>query len=207
MEGMQEHTVTPRASRNTGQRGVKQEGEHWKQGRPCPHEPQEWQGQGRHPDQTHTVKSESKETPFRYWNQDALFRCLGPKNLGWALVEGVPTRVLLDNGARVNSITPAYVHKHKLKVGSIEALDHSMNPYSQWVPLVGVGGKAHPLGYVVIRVQVEGVPEYDEDQVAFVVDDNTTFSWRVPVVLGTPTINYVVAVMKESNLNNAPMEW
>ena len=63
------------------------------------------------------------------------------------------------------------------------------------------------MGYVVIRVQVEGVPEYDEDQVAFVVDDNTTFSWRAPVVLGTPTINRVVTVMKESNLNNAPMEW
>ena len=72
---------------------------------------------------------------------------------------------------------------------------------------MGVGSKAHPLGYVVIRIQVEGVPKYDEDQVAFVVDDNTTFSWRVPVVLGTPTINCVVAVMKESNLNNVPMEW
>ena len=41
---------------------------------------------------------------------------------------------------------------------------------------MGVGGKARPLGYVVICVEVEGVPEYDEDQVAFVVDDNTTFS-------------------------------
>ena len=40
-----------------------------------------------------------------------------------------------------------------------------------------MAGKAHLLGYVVIRVQVEGLPEYDEDQVAFVVDDNTTFSW------------------------------
>ena len=52
-----------------------------------------------------------------------------------------------------------------------------MNPYGRQAPLVGMGGKAHPLGYVVIHVQVEGVPEYDEDQVAFVVDDNTTFSW------------------------------
>ena len=82
-----------------------------------------------------------------------------------------------------------------------------MNPYSRQVPLVGMGGKAHPLGYVVIHVQVEGVSEYDEDQVAFVVDNNTTFSWGVPVVLGTPTINHAVAVMKESKLNNAPMEW
>ena len=83
-------------------------------------------------------------------------------------------RVLLDNGTRVNSVTPAYVRQHKLKVGSIEALDHSMNPYSQRVLLVDVGRKARPLGYVVIHIQVEGVPEYDEDQVAFIVDDNTT---------------------------------
>ena len=85
--------------------------------------------------------------------------------------------MLLDNGTRVNWVTPAYVCQHKLKVGSIEALDHSMNMYSRRVPLMGVGGKARPLGYVVIRVQVEGVPEYDEDQVTFVVDDNTTFIW------------------------------
>ena len=54
---------------------------------------------------------------------------------------------------------------------------------------MGVGRKAHPLGYVVIHVQVEGVPEYDEDQVTLVIDDNTTFSWQVPIILGTPTIN------------------
>ena len=58
-----------------------------------------------------------------------------------------------------------------------------MNPYGQQVPLVRIGGKTHLLGYVVIRVQVKGVPDYDEDQVAFVVDNNTTYSWQVPVVL------------------------
>ena len=72
---------------------------------------------------------------------------------------------------------------------------------------MGVGGKAHPLEYVVIRIQVEGIPEYDEDQVAFVVNDNTSFSWEVLVVLCTPTINCVFAVMKESNMHNARIEW
>ena len=130
MEGLQEDTVTSRAARNTGQGSVKQGMGCWKQGRPCPHESQEWQGKGRNPNQTHTVKSESKETPFRYWNQDALSHWLGPEKLGWVLVNGIQTRVLLDNGARVNSVTPAYVHRYKLKVGFIEALNHSMNMYS-----------------------------------------------------------------------------
>ena len=122
-------------------------------------------------------------------------------------MDRIQTRVLLDNGAQVNLVTPAFVCWHKLKVGCIEALDHSMNPYGQRVPLVGVGGKACPLGYMVICIQLEGVPEYNEDQVAFVVDDYTIFSWRVPIVLSTPTINCVVAFMKESNMHSAPQEW
>ena len=105
-------------------------------------------------------------------------------------------------------MTPAYVRRHKMKVGSIAALDHSLNPFGRRVPLVGVGGRARTLGYVLIRVQVEGVPGYDEDQVAFVVDDPTTsFGIRVPIVLGTPTINRVIAAMKESDMHNAPHEW
>ena len=111
-------------------------------------------------------------------------------------------------GARVNSVTPAYVRKHKLKAGSVSALDHSLNPFGKRVPLVGVGGRTRTLGYVLIRVQVEGVLGYDEDQVAFVVDDpTTTFGIRVPIVLGTPTINRVIAIMKESDLHDAPHEW
>ena len=48
---------------------------------------------------------------------------------------------------------------------------------------------SQPLGYVIIRVQVEGVKGYDEDQVALVIPDLTTLGSRVLVTLGTPTIN------------------
>ena len=146
-----------------------------KGGRAPPTKEGEWQTRGpKAPRQKPPVRVTSPKTPFRYWNQDALSRWLGPENLGWAQVDGRRTRVLLDTGARVNSVTPTYVRRHKMKVGSIAALDHSLNPFGRRVPLVGVGGCAHTLGYVLIRVQVEGVPGYNEDQVAFVVDDPTT---------------------------------
>ena len=57
---------------------------------------------------------------------------------------------------------------------------------------------SQPLGYVIIRVQVEGVKGYNEDQVALVIPDLTAFGLRVPVTLGTPTINQIVNVIKES---------
>ena len=57
------------------------------------------------------------------------------------------------------------------------------------------------------RVQVEGMPHYDEHQVLFVLHDPSTFSIGIPVILGTPTINQVVQTIKETEMHNAPTEW
>ena len=58
-----------------------------------------------------------------------------------------------------------------------------------------------PLGYIIIRVQVEGVWGYNEDQVALVIPDSTGFGSQVPVTLGTPTINQIINVIKESEVD------
>ena len=38
------------------------------------------------------------------------------------------------------------------------------------------------------------------------MDDLSPFSVRIPVVIGTPTINTVIQTMKEMEMNSAPME-
>ena len=45
---------------------------------------------------------------------------------------------------------------------------------------------------------MERVKGYDEDQEALVILDSTTFGSRVPVTLGTSTINQIVNIIKES---------
>ena len=116
--------------------------------------------------------------------------------------------MLVDNGARVNSVMPAYVHQHKLGVRPISELDYSLNPYHGRVPLVGLGGgQVEPTSFTLMRVQIEGLPYYDEQQVVFVLDDPSGFSTRIPVILGTPTINRVIQMMKELEMHNAPVEW
>ena len=42
---------------------------------------------------------------------------------------------------------------------------------------------SQPLGYIIIRVQVEGMQGYDEDQVALIIPDPTDFGSQVPVIL------------------------
>ena len=60
---------------------------------------------------------------------------------------------------------------------------------------------SHPLVYVIIRVQVESVWGYDKDQVALIIPDSTIFGSQVPVTLGTPTINHIISVMKENEID------
>ena len=145
---------------------------------------------------------------YKYWNEDALSRWLGTENLGWDILDGIRTRVLVDNGARVNSVMPAYVHQHNLGVHPISELDHSLNPYGDHIPLVGLGGgQAELVAFTLMRVQIEGMPHYDEHQVLFILDDPSAFSTRIPVILGTPTINRVVQTMKETEMHNTPAEW
>ena len=183
---------------------------HGDEGRPCPHtisgsQPSAASGTWC----SRPVDNASTEgSPYKYWNEDALSRWLSLENLGWAILDGVRTRVLVDNGTRVNSVTPAYIHQHKLGVRPISELDHTLNPFRDCIPLVGLGGGwAEPLGFTLMRVQIEDMPHYDEQQVVFVLDDPSRFSARIPVILGTPTINWVMQTMKETEMHSAPTEW
>ena len=70
----------------------------------------------------------------------------------------------------MNLVTPEYVKKRKLDVGSIQDLNH----HAGRIPLGGMGGHVQePLGYVILRVQIPYVPSYDEEQVALVVEDDS----------------------------------
>ena len=109
---------------------------------------------------------------------------------------------LLDNGAQVNTITPRYVQEHSILVGPITDLMASK------VTCVGLGiAYTRLLGYAVIRVQVDGVWGYDEDQIALIIPDFSHFANRVPIILGTPTIGRVVNVMKEAEMDALATPW
>ena len=99
---------------------------------------------------------------------------------------------------------PAFVKKCGLVVGSIADL----NKHRGRIPVSCSGGYyTEPIGYVMVRVQFPGIPLYDENQVALVIRDGSEFSRRVPVIIGTPTIDWVVRALKESELDTIPAEW
>ena len=121
-----------------------------------------------------------------------------------AMIDGMKTTCLIDNGPWVNLVTPEFVKNRGLEVGSIQDL----NDHDGYIPLSGLGGKiTEPLGYVILWVQIPYVPSYDNDQVALVVSEDSNFLKRCQVIPGTLTINQAVRAMKESEMENAPEAW
>ena len=136
----------------------------------------------------------SKKAPFL--NPDPLMHWSGPESVAWVKINEECSWALFNSGSTINALTPEFVKAHSLDVGPLgDLVDGTLK-------INGFGGLfSWPLGYVIIRVQVEGVKGYNEDQVTLVITDSTTFGSRVPVTLGMLTINQIVNVIKESKID------
>ena len=75
------------------------------------------------------------------------------------------------------------------------------------IPISSIGGHTATLRYIIINVQVEGIPSYYEEQVALVIPNVTQLRLKVLVILGTPMIHQLCHQMKESEIQTAPEEW
>ena len=93
--------------------------------------------------------------------------------------------------------------EHKRKVRPI----HNLALHPTLIPISSIGGHTAALGYIIINVQVEGIPSYYKEQVALVIPNVTQLGLKVLVILGTPTIHQLCRQMKESEIQVAPEEW
>ena len=87
-------------------------------------------------------------------NPDAFRRYIGPQNLGEAVIDGESTTCLLDNGAQLNFMTPAYALKRGFNIMSLDRLAKEAGG-QQLPPINGLGGLfVKPVGFVLVNVQV-----------------------------------------------------
>ena len=118
-----------------------------------------------------------------YLNPDPFKRFIRPKNWGEVVIDGKPTRCLLDNGAQVNFVTPEFAVERGLNVMSLDHLAEEAG--GELPPINSLGGKfVKPSGFVLMNVHIPCVKGYDEDQIAIVLDDPGMK--HCPVILGTP---------------------
>ena len=118
------------------------------------------------------------------------------------MINGESCMALLDNGAQINTIMAKYISDNSLLMGPITDLQGAK------ITCMGLGNAyMRPLGYIVMWVQVDRVQGYDEDQIALVILDLSNFAAQIPVILGTPTISWVINVMKEAEMDTLAMAW
>ena len=110
---------------------------------------------------------------------------------------------MIDSGARCNALSLEYAKACKMRVGPV----HELATSPQEIPIQNIAGNTNALGYVVINIQIGGIPSYNEEQVALVIQDISGLGMRVPVILGMPTIHRLCRQMKESEIESALDEW
>ena len=96
---------------------------------------------------------------------------------------------LLDSGSTINAVTPEFIKASCLDVGPLSDLIDGTLKISGFGRLF-----SQPFGYVIIMVQVEGVQQRPSCLT------HPRFNC-LPVTLGTPTINQIMNVIKESKID------
>ena len=108
----------------------------------------------------------------------------------------------LDIGATVNVINANFMMMLDLLKWPLSDLSDGL-----W------GVKAHgntfagALGYVIVCIRFEEIKGYNEDQVCFVMEDDSKFASRVPVILGMPTTECFFNIMTENEITNLSVAW
>ena len=67
--------------------------------------------------------------------------------------------------------------------------------------------EGRPIGYVIMSVQINGISGYNEDQVVLMAHSSAEFVYHVPIILGTPMTDQVIATLKESKIDWLATLW
>ena len=135
-------------------------------------------------------------------NEDARSHWLGRDNVGYAMIKGKWMPVLLDMGANVNMITPECVVALGLQMGPLMDLHEGGITINQPFNYEG-----RLIGYIIMSVQINGISGYNEDQVVLMAHSSAKFTHHVPIILGTPTMDWAIKTLKESEIDRLATLW
>ena len=140
--------------------------------------------------------------PSKILNPNRLYALFGPQSIARVTIEDQEHFALVDSGSQVDTATVQLARRLGLKIKKLS------NLAKEKVQIQGLGGEiTTPLGYIEYNLKVHGVAGYNEDRVALIVPDQTVFAKKVPLIIGTSTIDRILHCTKEDEIGKLPMTW
>ena len=135
-------------------------------------------------------------------NADPLAQFIGMDTIAEALIDDVPTKVLLDMGATIDLMPISYTKAAGLDIKSLSLITDK-----HIIVSLAAGQYSEAVGYTEFNLKVPRVSDYDMDMLALLVEDDSNYSKRVPVALGTKILDSIMYAMKEGEIELLDEVW
>ena len=152
---------------------------------------------GNQPTQAPPVEPKRKPNaiPPRMLNADPLAQFIGMDTIAEALIDDVPTKVLLDIGTTIDLMPTSYAKAAGLEIKPLSLITDKPVTMS-----LAAGQYSEAVGFTEFNLKIPGVSGYDMDRLALLSEDDSYYSQRVPVALGTKPLDSIMYAMKEGEI-------
>ena len=110
--------------------------------------------------------------------------------------------VLLDMSTTIDLMPISYAKAAGLEIKPLSLITDKHVTMS-----LAAGQYSEAVGYTEFNLKVSGVSGYDMDRLALLLEDDSNYSKRVPVVLGTKTLDSIMYAMKEGKIELLDEVW
>ena len=148
------------------------------------------------------TKRKRNTIPPRTLNADPLAQFIGTDTIAEALINDVLTKVLLDTGAMIDLMPIGYAKATGLEVKPLLLITNRHVTMS-----LAAGQYSKAVGYMEFNLKIPGVSNYNMDRLALLSKDDCNYFKRVPVVLGTKTLDSTMYAMKEGEMELLDEVW
>ena len=135
-------------------------------------------------------------------NADPLAQFIGMDTIAEALINDVLIKVLLDTSAMIDLMPIGYAKAAGLEIKPLLLItDRHVT--------MGLTAEQYfeAVGKMEFNLKISGVSDYNMDRLAVLSKDDSNYSKRVPVVLGTKTLDSIMHAMKKGKRELLDKVW
>ena len=123
----------------------------------------------------------------RTFNADPLVQFIGTDTITEAPIDDVPTKVLLNTGAMIDLKPISYA-----KAAGLEIKPLSLITDKHIIMSLAAGQYSEAVGYTEFNLKIPRVSDYNMDRLPLLVEDESSYSKRMPVALGTKMLDSIM---------------